>query len=489
MASNYLHELMKKVKLDKEIKKMLKNLTHEKSRQVYENTDTEFFSKRSNLRPVIEEYTNELNSANVEENLKKAKIMEIRRQKKLLEAKLNQINNYIQQVDFPEESRYIKPNLQIEKFRREYFEEEKRKSDENAKKTREYYLEQKRRQEKIQKHIDELRHQEQIEKHEKVQKNQEKYEKFSETYQQELEKMQENTRRRKQELEDARNREIEFADILKKKPLYQKIQEKYIEDVEFKELEKRKLELAKKRMMFQPMSRQELIEHMKRHDSNIKEREKSPNMSTISERPFPKSKFLEEITKKEKELKLEEERQMKEKMKRLENKKTYADTIRELYTPTIDKFKQTELLLRLEKLKNPVIKKKFHYENSTAAQSDSEIKRSNNKKIKIIESIERNKSKPIDYLAERRKKRENYELTSSFRDNDWEEVLDEDLPSDRKYEIIQKKAKKLDEKAKKAELLIGSTNLAQPKNLENSKKADSMLISSIKAKLEVLKHV
>ncbi|OMJ73207.1 hypothetical protein SteCoe_28152 [Stentor coeruleus] len=489
MASNYLHELIKKVKLEKETKKMLKHLTYEKARQVYETIDIDFFSKRSKLRPVIEEFTAELNSANVEENIRKAKIMEIRRQKKLLEAKLNQIDNYMQQVDFPEESKYIKPNLQIEKFRREYFEEEKRKSDENAKKTREYYLEQKRRQQKIQKHIEELMHQEQLEKHEKVQKSHEKQERFSETYQQELEKMQENTRKRKQELEEAKNRELELADVIKKKPLYQKIQEKYTEDVEFKELEKRKMELAKKRMMFQPISRQEIIEHIKWHDSSLKEREKSPNLSIISERPFPKSRFLEEITKKEKELKLEEERQMKEKMKRLENKKVYADTIRELYTPTIDKFKQTELLLRLEKLKNPVVKKKFHYENSTAAQSDGEIKRSNNNKKKIIESIERNKSKPIDYLAERRKKRENYEVTSNFRENDWEEVLDEDLPSDRKYEIIQKKAKKLDEKAKKAELLINSTNLAQPKNLENSKKADSMLISSIKAKLEVLKHV
>ena len=171
----------------------------------------------------------------------------------------------------------------------------------------------------------------------------------------------------------------------------------------------------------------------------------------------------------------------------IENKKQYGQVVRDLYAPAVDKFKQMELLLRMEKLKNPVVKKKFNFEGSTAAQSDSDI-RIPKSKIRNEQDEEkglknrRANSKVVDYLAICRMKRMNGEIDEYLEDS-----FDDDEGNDvgSKAKKLQIKAEKLDKKAKRAELTLHPVNSAI-RNIENSEKVDAIIISAIKAKLGAL---
>ena len=442
---------------------------------------------KTNLKSEIAELLSSFPTEDLEENFRLMNLKEIEKEKKILESKLQLINKKLEQSSMFEEPKALRPNLQIEKYRKEYFEEEKKKSEENAKKTKEYYLEQKRRQKKIEKHIEKLNQEMQEEQIVKLQKQKEFNQKFEELHSHELKKIKEQAKRRKQELEEIKLRQHESLDQKKEKPLYKKIEEKYLQEYESKELERRKAELAKIRQNFQPISKQDIIEHIRKHDNIIKEREKpllTPSFDTSNYR----SKFTEEILKQDKQKKIEEEKVYKERMQRIENRLMYGESIRELYSPTVDKFKQLELALRLEKLKNPVIKKKYDYQRSTAAQSDSEIKV--NRKMKANDQLRtKNLSKAIDYLAEKRKKRKFVELENDYSDVDWEKEVTDEVSDTEKAKILHKKANFIEKKAKIAELGLSSTIPDKLKNIKNVEKLDSMLISSIKAKLVALNYI
>ena len=419
MPKKHLHELLKKVKINKKELVDIQIITENVARNVFDKTDKKKFIQRSSLKPLIEKLFEEFSAADVEENLRKARVNDIKREKALLEAKLDHINQSIEKIDFPDDSKYSKPNLQIEKFRREYYEELKKKSDENSKKTREYYQEQKKRQKKTENHLENLEEKLMEEKLIKLSILKESERKFDEAYKLELRKMHENTKKRKRELDESKSRRYEFLQIIREKPLFQKMEEKFMQDFEIKELEKRKAELAKKRLNYLPLNKQDLLEHIKRHDTLIKEKEKLGNISIFDDNKNYQTKFTAEILKQDKQKKIEEEKLQKEKIKRLEDRISYGESVREMYSPTVDKFKQMELALRLEKLKNPVIKKKLSYERNTAAQSDTEIKRKLHKKIPKELIKERNMSKPIDYLAERRKMRKEENISyNEYSDDD-----------------------------------------------------------------------
>lgn len=480
MATTYLAKKVKKLGIDPKVNEVIEFQLTEISSKCFKHVQP----NRSKLRPLIHSILNELNADPVEEHVRKFRISNIKQQKTLLEAKLDQINKSIQQ-GLIEETKAQRPNLQNEKVRHEFFKEEKEKSKMVSLKVKEYYAEQLRRQEKIKKHIEKLNQDIDHEKHLKYSQQKEKHQKFEEDYNRELEIMQERARKRKKELEDAQMRKAQYAEQLKEKPLHKKIEEKYFEQVEMKELERRKEELAKKRQIFQPLNKSELIEHARKHDQILREKERNPSAPHVSESHSYHSKFLSEVMKRDSELRAEEERILREKLKRVENKKIYANCVREMYVPPVDKFKQMEIILRMEKMKNPVIKKKYNIEGSTAAQSDSELKRVVKKK-KTSEEIltgKRAKSKVIDYLAEQRNKRKNFDVDEDYED---EFDVDEELEDWQKAQKFNEKAKKLEKKARKAEMVLNPTDTSL-KNIDATQKVDSMIISSIRAKLNALK--
>ena len=146
---------------------------------------------KTNLKSEIAELLSSFPTEDLEENFRLMNLKEIEKEKKILESKLQLINKKLEQSSMFEEPKALRPNLQIEKYRKEYFEEEKKKSEENAKKTKEYYLEQKRRQKKIEKHIERLNQEMQEEQIVKLQKQKEFNQKFEELHSHELKKIKE----------------------------------------------------------------------------------------------------------------------------------------------------------------------------------------------------------------------------------------------------------------------------------------------------------
>lgn len=487
MSKKYLKELVKKVKIDGKVSETIANCVKQTASIVFETFGKDF-EKSGKLRPLIEKLTEKNTLGDVEKTLKKARLAEIKKEKVMLEAKLNQVTTSLHMAEAAEENR-IRPNLQIEKFRREYFEEEKKKAEEIAKKTKEYYQEQKKRQHKAEKNLQKIAEKAEEEKRLESKKIEQEKKKIKEDYKKELRKMMRNSKQRKKDLLDVVNNRQELIEVINEKPLYQKMEEKYINDFEIKELEKRKAELAKKRLNFQPLNKQELLAHIRKHDALMREKEKSSNVSFIDETLPNHSKFIEEVMRQDRVQKQKAEEIKKSKHRQLENRISYAENVREMFTPTIDRFKQLELALRLEKLKNPAIRKKINYEASTA-QSDSELKKK--KIVKRLENEkgkERGKSKPIDYLAERRKQRKEQGFIGEFSDEDWEEIEKNEEVGEEDLKRFKKKADLLEKKAKKAELSLTLGSPEQIQNIEYVEKVNSMLVSSIKAKLAVLKHV
>ena len=486
MSKLYLDHLFKKIKLDSNVREALKQLVVEKAEIIFEKCNKEILGSKQFIKPLMDKLLEDLSVGDVDENLRRARLSEIKRQKTMLEAKLTQINTSLERIESPEPNKPIKPNLQIEKFRREYFEVQKKKSEEIAKKTKEYYQEQKRRQRKVEKQLEDLQDITQEQKEIELENAEKLKKKFKESYKRELRKMQKNSERRKKELAEVINNKHELIEVLNEKPMYQKIEERYVNEIEMKELERRKAELAKKRLNYQPLNKQELLEHIRRHDAIIKEKERASSHSNIDEVHVHHSRFISEIMKQDKIKKLEEEKLQQEKQKRLEDRISYGESVREMYSPTVDKFKQLELALRLEKMKNPVVKKQINHDKSTAAQSDTEIKRRVTKKYQQDINKEAVKSKPIDYLAERRKKRKISELDDDMSDFEWERF--QDPMNKEKAQYFYQKANALEQKAKRAELSLTIGLPGKIENIDHSEKINSMLISSIKAKLAVLKH-
>ena len=63
------------------------------------------------------------------------------------------------------------------------------------------------------------------------------------------------------------------------------------------------------------------------------------------------------------------------------------------------------------------------------------------------------------------------------------------MPNGEKAKLLHQKAKILEQKAKRVELSLTSATPDKIRNIDHAEKVNSMLVSSIKAKLAVLKYV
>ncbi|CAG9318416.1 unnamed protein product [Blepharisma stoltei] len=504
MVEAYLKKLSSQIgadnKLPKAINEVLETILGKVTRSLKEKVIAISEEKR-NLQAMIEKQKEKLKNNDFDAELRKAKVREIKRQKQELENKLNHIENSLQHLNSLEDFEYKKPNLQNKQARQEYYEDLKRKSEENTRKVKEYQAEQRRRKEKIKEHLEEINRQLEEEKERKQLEKEGKNAIFEIEYKQELERMQENKMRRQQELEEMKRREIELAEIKKQKPLYQKMQEKFLQDVEMPELEKRKAELAKKRLLFQPLSKDDLAEHSKWY-SQLRKEHNAQTDKEMTQKSIDHQMNQLGVSKNYKLEKSidEKEKSIQDKLKLVDRKIKYADLVREMFTPSIDKFKQKELELRVEKLKHPVRKeilKSSQEKSFVESYSDGEGKkmwkpRKYPKNPLIPE--EKNKKEPvlIDYLGERRKAREDAASksgTARKHNVDWEEDLNLELTNEQKAERIKAKAEKIEKEARRKELLLNSTTPNNLSTLEKSEDVNQMLISSIRAKLAVLEHV
>jgi len=92
----------------------------------------------------------------------------------------------------------------------------------------------------------------------------------------------------------------------------------------------------------------------------------------------------------------------------------------------------------------------------------------------------------VDYLGERRKVREQYEKENPIDlEIDWEAEINSQSTIQEKVKRIKQKEIMIEKKAKMAEMM----NPTNVKGLQQSASVDNFLISSIKAKLQVLDNL
>eukprot|EP00826_Nyctotherus_ovalis_P009449 TRINITY_DN12500_c0_g1_i10.p1 TRINITY_DN12500_c0_g1~~TRINITY_DN12500_c0_g1_i10.p1 ORF type:complete len:423 (-),score=173.64 TRINITY_DN12500_c0_g1_i10:91-1359(-) len=333
-------------------------------------------------------------------------------------------------------------------------------------------------------------------------------------------------RRREEEqkkLAEARQR---FHSIPEDQYLYRKLESKYNAEVLMPILEERKRELAQKRNRYKPISKEELDEHMKKHDFTIAQKasnklselrlRRENTLETQTALRQYKSSLMERHIQEEKRLREERERRKLEINERREKMENYAKLVKETHAVKPSETKATELKANIEKLKHPVrqprdtrkdydiaaIKKKmqeevrstdslpkvnqetvsFPSDHSTSRRIYREAKR-NPKNQHHVTTEQR--AKVNDYLQELRYKRELNNEAAKSPNLDWHTDLKNDkLNSNEKYSLLMEKAKLIEEQARRKEQLLQVKG-----QVDLNENVSDMFIDAIKAKLAILENL
>ena len=200
-----------------------------RNNKIFEKSSKKSFqTKNLTLESLIEKHLSKLDAADVELNLRRAKLREAKRFKKELEGKLSHLTESIDHLNSIEEiSSKLKPNLQDSQLRHEYYEEERQKANQLKQKVLDYRQQQKKREAKIKKHLESVN---KLIKQEKILKQeQQKIEKENKekAYQEELKKMKEKKILREKELKELKKRDESLKKIKEEKPLFVKLSENY----------------------------------------------------------------------------------------------------------------------------------------------------------------------------------------------------------------------------------------------------------------------
>ena len=281
----------------------------------------------------------------------------------------------------------------------------------------------------------------------------------------------------------------EYKKVISSKPFHEKIEEKYLTKIVMPELERHKMELAKKRELLQPINRSAILEHARRHDQIMEEHDlQKRNVSQEAGYDASKlrSKFTIAYIEDQKKRKHEMDHEAIEKRNLVDKKKQYAELVLEMYQPTVDPAKQLELKLIKEKLDNSSAKmmKKRSAKSLSAKEglSDGEThilkKKKWNKNKMVPEPLKKRDPVKIDWLADKRKDRETHPLDEISENTAWDSSMNEAL--------MKSKVKKLENEVRKHEIKLEVANPSNVKGIETTGHVNNMLINSIKGKLAIL---
>ncbi len=486
----------------------------------------------------------------IEEDIKKSKLREVKRMKEELEQKLASLNENVNVLSgSPRVKKEKEPAMSKEDKARVQAElEQKRKEAEEFIR-------------KVKDEKRERRHKEQEREREAEERRQKEAEKLNRKLRQKEEELlrrrKEETRKTYQTLKQKREVDLKRFEEQKSKSvlppeqdyLYKKLEDRYNREVLLPILESKKLALAKKRNIYQPINKEELDEHMRKHESLMAQKEEEREKEQRERRKREESvhqaiqKFQthaqERVSLEEEKLREDHERKKGEKQARREKMESYATLVKETLPIKVNLARAAELKKQIEQLKHPVrqsrdLRKKYDLavinrrgkKSGSAAQSVDRVEK---KKAEAAEDIgsarmdrstEANKkrgsssttenqaamksavfpqkenegepqaqAKKIDYLAELRKKREdNYVVSKSIR-YDWKKDLnDKQLNIAEKYNRVVGKADKIEEQAKMREKVLQTKGGAE-KNPEMGEYVSDMFIDAIKAKLAILENL
>ena len=383
--------------------------------------------------------------------------------------------------------------------RKEFYENERKKTEEVALKIQKFTEQQKKCQLGIEKQIKKIN--KQIEKQTQAEKTEEKYIVFlrDERIKAEREKMKQKKEKREKEHDYLKKVKSESNLYLNSKPLYVKIEEQFKNDIEMPELERRKQELKRKRFLCSPIDVNKIKEHSEWY-ANIKETnkrkierqlldqkiEQKAKEHAIADNAWKSKTLKEEKIKKEESL-----RKHQQKIQLIEKRNHYADLVQEMFSPILDKNQKIKSPACME---NEGKKAKKIIETQEAKSDGEHMEQHKKKKFKPNTMIPppkvQREPKPIKYLEDRRKERENHK--SSTNREDISKLLEGSLVTNsmtpKDIEKAKKNIMKLDQLAKKKSLLI-QNNPDIINTLKETESVDSLLIGSIRTKLAILSNL
>ena len=233
------------------------------------------------------------------------------------------------------------------KSREEYFKEHQKKTEESKEFTKKLIEARIERQKRIQEREKDLRIKtlQEIEEQHKRQEEIEK--KLEEDKQKRLQDAIQKSEIRKKQLEGLKE------DVAKKvsgsKPLYKQMEDAYKQQVLMPKLEKHKAELAKKRILYQPLNAEELKEHYRKHEEMRREQEyrrkkemqqKNLEAQVNSVSSSLQSKFTHAILDQEKQIKEEQEKAKEEKLQNINKRLQYSKLVKEMFPPIVEESKR-----------------------------------------------------------------------------------------------------------------------------------------------------
>lgn len=302
-----------------------------------------------------------------------------------------------------------KTNLQGKHIRETYFKEEKRKTKDTADLTKKWQHEQKQRETQLNKYLHQTHERAQQEQEEQDKLTRQKELKQREEYYSNLEAMKAKKAEREHQQQELKQHSKSFK-FLSQKPLYQEIQERFSQEQELPLLEQRKAELAKLRMMKNSVQSSDLKKHLKWYSEQKKK--KDPSLYISKQHSFSSTLgnrlFLEDKADLDR-----NEQFYHEKLQLIQQSKQFAQKTREEHRPKHDPNKAEEVQKRIYRF--PHSKRSF--ENKLALSVSTVIKSGPEPRSKwrprqlhrnplVPEPPSKMDSKSIDYLAERRRERE-----------------------------------------------------------------------------------
>ena len=455
----------------------------------------------------------------VDENIKKAQIKEIKENKEILLQKLNSINEQVEKLMIDEEQISQMKKLNIKQFldnfdkdkeiieqRAKKYEEEKKLRDQkiissllkaNEKKEKEMDNMKKEEEEKRKKILEQIRLKEleiiqkrSKENSEKIQFIREHVNDKPANENEYLFKVLENQYKEREENEIKK-------EIMKHK---ERIKENFVSKEEINEFQKKQKENELKRLAEVEEERKKLHEQWKKTKENL---------------PKFESSIMQKVKKEEEQIKEQKELEEFKKKTKLKEVKNYSEAVTKLFLPKIDENVKKEREERIKNLtsKNNIQKhhtkknqrillvkpdpnkpKKYNWELKLTPTIEEKQINDNNKKNRT-RSKSAHKHKPLekapDYLTEMRlqknDERNSNSSQSQYRGKKWDKMINNNKNSlMENVENIKMKAEILEKKAKMNEKLLqtkGEVNFEMQENVSN------LLIDAIKAKLTILENI
>jgi hypothetical protein len=312
-------------------------------------------------------------------------------------------------------------------------------------------------------------------------------------------------RREKERLVFKSQSDQAFKAVLKAKPRYVQIEERYEATVILPNLKEKKQRLAEMRQRFAPMKLDDLQTHARHYQEMKRSLGETSQHKYFKPKEEPKhyyrGKLGEQAEVESRELKEQLRRQEQERRRLIEKQHQYGNLVTEMYRPEVNSklmasAKQSQLSIRNSRV-SP---------ETSPMLSAKNIKLYDVKDVDFRSSIEKPKFKPnpmvpkpkekrkspiqMDFLADQRKRRDQMYVEEQPKSLDrisWSEAkLSE---SSRVQEELLGKADKQIERARRQGLTLSSVNPASIKNLQAQEAVDEAIVDSLKAKLAVLNSI